>query len=52
MAADAPSDVLPTEALEAPAVRLYAPREQPEWPPRGEPEQPPREQPGPLIDST
>src|SRR5258705_10225999 len=52
MAADAPSALLPQETDEAPAGRLYAPREQPEWPPREEPEQPPRAQPGPLIDGS
>jgi membrane fusion protein, multidrug efflux system len=52
MAADAPSALLPTETLEAPAAKLYAPREQPEWAPREEPDQPPREQPGPLIDTS
>jgi membrane fusion protein (multidrug efflux system) len=50
MAADAPSALLPKEASEAPADRLYAPREQPEWPPREEPDQPRREQPGPPIE--
>src|SRR5258708_24281188 len=47
MAADAPSALLPKDTLEAPADRLYAPREQSEWPPREEPDQPPREQPAP-----
>jgi membrane fusion protein, multidrug efflux system len=50
MAAEAPSALLPTETDEAPAARLYAPREKPDWPPREEPEQPPQEQPGPPID--
>jgi membrane fusion protein, multidrug efflux system len=52
MAADATSALSPTESLEASAARLYAPREQPEWPPREEPDQPPREQPGPPLDSS
>jgi membrane fusion protein, multidrug efflux system len=47
MAADAPSALLPKETIEAPADRLYAPREQPEWPPREESDQPRRERPGP-----
>ena len=52
MAADAPSALLPKETDEAPAGRLYAPGEQPEWPPREEPEQPPQEQPGLPADSS
>jgi len=52
MAADAPSDLLPTESHEAPTARLYAPRQQPEWPPREEPDQPRREQPGPPFDAS
>jgi hypothetical protein len=35
MAAEARSALLPTETREASTARLYAPREQPEWPPRG-----------------
>jgi membrane fusion protein, multidrug efflux system len=52
MAADAPSDLLPTESHEAPTARLYAPRQQPEWPPREEPDQPRREQPGPPFEAS
>jgi membrane fusion protein (multidrug efflux system) len=52
MAADAPSDLLPTESHEAPTARLYAPRQQPEWPPREEPDQPRRVQPEPPFDTS
>jgi membrane fusion protein (multidrug efflux system) len=52
MPADAPSALLPTESREAPTARLYAPREQPEWPPQEEPDQPRREQPRPPFNGS
>jgi membrane fusion protein, multidrug efflux system len=52
MPADAPSALLPTESREASTPRLYAPREQPEWPPREKPDQPRREQPGSPFSSS